>query len=81
MIRAAPDDAERYLTHAHVRPMDFTGKPMKGWLYVNTDAVRTEAEMATWVDRAVRFVLAAPATKKTAAKNTATKKTRGSGRP
>jgi TfoX/Sxy family transcriptional regulator of competence genes len=81
VIRAAPDDAERYLTHAHVRPMDFTGKPMKGWLYVNTDAVRTEAEMATWVDRAVRFVLAAPATKKTAAKNTATKKTRGSGRP
>jgi hypothetical protein len=44
---------------------------MKGWPKVNAEGVRTEAEMATWVDRAVRFVLAAPAAKKT----------RGSGRP
>jgi TfoX/Sxy family transcriptional regulator of competence genes len=64
VIRASPDDAERYLTEPHVRPMDFTGKPMKGWIYVNAEAVRSESALATWTDRAVTFVLAAPAPKK-----------------
>ncbi len=34
MLRLAPDDAERALSEEGVRPMDFTGKPMKGMVYV-----------------------------------------------
>jgi TfoX/Sxy family transcriptional regulator of competence genes len=63
VVRAAPADAARYLTEPHVRPMDFTGRPMKGWLYVHADAVRTDAAMKTWTDRAVAFAAAAPAKK------------------
>lgn len=68
VIRATPEDAARYLTEAHVRPMDFTGKPMKGWLYVNAQAVSTDAAMKRWVDRAVSFAMAAPAKKRPAKK-------------
>lgn len=84
VIRASPDDAERYLTEAHVRPMDFTGKPMKGWLYVDAEAVRDDASMQRWVDRSVTWVLGhaaakaatkkKPGPKKAAAKKAAAKK-------
>lgn len=66
VVRATPDDAARYLEEPHVRPMDFTGKPMKGWLYVNAQAVESDDAMRRWVERAVAFV--ASAKKKPAAK-------------
>lgn len=66
VVRATPDDAARYLDEPHVRPMDFTGKPMKGWLYVNAQAVETDDAMRRWVERAVSFV--ASVKKKPAAK-------------
>lgn len=67
VVRATPDDAARWTAEPHVRPMDFTGRPMKGWLYVDAPAVATEAAMRTWVERSVGFVLANPAKpKKTA---------------
>ena len=34
MVRMAPDDGEAALKRKHTRPMDFTGKPMKGFLFV-----------------------------------------------
>ena len=34
MVRLEAEDAERALSEKHTRPMDFTGRPMKGFLYV-----------------------------------------------
>lgn len=74
VVRASPDDAERYLTEPHVRPMDFTGKPMKGWLYVDAQAVRDDASMQRWVDRSVTWVLGLTAAKKPGPKKPGPKK-------
>ncbi|MEZ4391159.1 MAG: TfoX/Sxy family protein [Polyangiales bacterium] len=60
VVRATPGDAARYLEEPHVRPMDFTGKPMKGWLYVNAQAVDTDDALRRWVERAVAFVTSTP---------------------
>ncbi len=55
VVRTTPEEAEGLLKDPGVRPMDFTGKPMKGWLYVDAAAVDDDAAMARWIDRAVRF--------------------------
>ena len=48
----APDVARR----PHVRPMDFTGKPMKAWFYVATPGFATDADLDGFVQTALTFV-------------------------
>jgi hypothetical protein len=50
MVRLDYDDAERALAEEHVRPMDFTGKPLRGMVYVGTEGIAADAELASWVD-------------------------------
>ena len=38
MVRVGPDDYDQSLKRAHARPMDFTGKPMKGFVDVSPSA-------------------------------------------
>ena len=56
VLRATPEDAEKLLAHAHVRPMDFTGRPMKGWFYVAKGGTRTEASLRRYVAHGFAFV-------------------------
>lgn len=35
MVRLGPGAADRALDQLHVRPMDFTGRPMKGMVFVD----------------------------------------------
>ncbi len=41
--------AEPYLAQDHVRPMDITGRPMKGWIMVAPPACRGEARLRRWL--------------------------------
>jgi hypothetical protein len=45
----------------HVKSMDITGKPMKGWILVEPDGVRDAAIVQEWVQWAVKFVGKLPA--------------------
>jgi TfoX/Sxy family transcriptional regulator of competence genes len=56
MVRVGPGAYESALAEAHARPMDFTGKPLRGMIYVATTGLRTEAGLRGWVDRGLRFV-------------------------
>jgi hypothetical protein len=49
------------LERAHVRPMDITGKPMKGWIMVGPDGLKRKADLPPYVDAALRFVARLPA--------------------
>ena len=55
MLRLGPARAERALARPHVRPMDFTGRPMTGMVFVGADGLRYRA-LRTWVVQAVEFV-------------------------
>lgn len=55
MVRLAAEDAAALLTRPHVRPMDFTGRPMKGFLYVDPPGIKTARQLTGWLDRAVAF--------------------------
>src|SRR5688572_30036021 len=59
MVRVGPDAHARALARAHVRPMDFTGRPLTGYVYVAGPGYRGAA-LARWVDEAAGFVATLP---------------------
>jgi hypothetical protein len=61
MVRVGPGEYEALLDAPHVRPMDFTGRPMRGFLYVEPEGIDTPRALRTWIDRAVGFVETQPA--------------------
>ena len=61
MLRVGPDQYEKLLRKPHARPMDFTGRPLKGFLYVAPEGIRTEAALRHWVQHALDFVATLPA--------------------
>ena len=61
MVRVGAEAYEAALTRAHVRPMDFTGRPLTGYVYVGAAGLRTDASVAAWVRQALAFVDALPA--------------------
>lgn len=56
VVRVGPDDYEECLDKPHVRPMDFTGRPLKGYVYVAPPALKSRAALAAWVGRGLEFV-------------------------
>ena len=41
--------------------MDFTGKPMAGYVFVAADGVSEDEELSRWVELAAKFVSTLPA--------------------
>jgi TfoX/Sxy family transcriptional regulator of competence genes len=61
MARVGPDNYEQALARNSVREMDFTGRPMRGYVFVSPDALRTEADLKRWLDLCAGFVKTLPA--------------------
>jgi TfoX/Sxy family transcriptional regulator of competence genes len=61
MLRVGPDRHEAALSRPHARPMDFTGRPMKGMVYVEPAGFASAADLKTWIARAMEFTLSLPA--------------------
>lgn len=56
MLRVGPQAYDEVLRRPHVREMDFTGKPLRGLVYVEPAGFRTDADLAAWLERATAFV-------------------------
>jgi hypothetical protein len=56
-----PENYERALAARGVREMDFTGKPMRGYVYVGPEALKSAADLKRWVDLCAEFVAGLPA--------------------
>ncbi|MSP14169.1 MAG: TfoX family protein [Chloroflexi bacterium] len=61
VVRVGPDRFDDALTHPHTRIMDFTGRPMKGWIYVNPAGYESDKDLMYWVQQGVDFALSLPA--------------------
>jgi len=59
VLRLGADGAEQALEHPHVRPMDFTGRPMTGMVYVAPEGLSGDA-LNHWLDQAAAFVRTLP---------------------
>jgi TfoX/Sxy family transcriptional regulator of competence genes len=60
MLRLGPDQAEKALEEPQVRPMDFTGRPLRGYVFVDAAAVSTESELRRWLRLARDFIATLP---------------------
>ena len=60
MVRLGPEAAEQALGQPHVRPMDFTGRPMKGMVFVDPAGLHGDA-LRQWVDAAAGYARGLPA--------------------
>ena len=56
MARIGPDRYEGALSKPHVRPMDFTGRAMKGYVFIDRPGLRTEKALESWVTQCLDFV-------------------------
>lgn len=64
MLRIGPDAYEEALEKDGCTPMDFTGKVMKGYVFVDADALATNKQLAWWIGTALEFNKVAKAAKK-----------------
>jgi len=55
IIRTGPDNYEQALAKPHARPMDFTGRPMRGFVYVESDGCKTRKTLSAWVDSGIKY--------------------------
>lgn len=60
MVRVGPDRYEEALAQPHAREMDFTGRPMKGMVYVDAAGYERDEDLQAWVDRGLAFVTSLP---------------------
>ena len=60
MLRVGPEAYEEVLALEHARLMDFTGRPMKGFVYVAKEGFTTDEQLAGWLEPALRFVNSMP---------------------
>ncbi len=61
IVRLGPDEGDEALKEPHVKEFDITGRPMKGWVLVETEGVEGDDLLAGWIQRAVKFVGNLPA--------------------
>ncbi|UCG22731.1 MAG: TfoX/Sxy family protein [Chloroflexota bacterium] len=64
MARVGPDNYAASLAKEHVREMDFTGRSMKGYVFVAPEGLESDRELAYWVNLCAEFVLTLPPKKK-----------------
>ena len=58
MVKVGAEAHEAALSRPHTRPMDFTGKPMRGMVYVDPEGTADDADLRFWIDRAVNVAIA-----------------------
>lgn len=58
MVRVGPENYQEALGQRYTRPMDYTGRPIKGMVYVEEDAVA--ADLDDWVSRGAEFAGSLP---------------------
>jgi len=51
----------RALKRPHVRPMDFTGTTLKGYVFVGPGGITTDRQLRQWVEHCLRHARALPA--------------------
>jgi TfoX/Sxy family transcriptional regulator of competence genes len=69
MVRFDPERNDEILARDGAREMDFTNRPMKGYAFVDPQWIRSEAELAEWIEIALEFNPRAKSSKKEKTRN------------
>ena len=60
MVRVGKDAHEEALAQPGAKPMDFTGRAMKGFVFVGVDHLGEDDELEAWVGRGLKHALSLP---------------------
>ncbi|MGO4918210.1 TfoX/Sxy family protein [Maribacter spongiicola] len=55
MVRVGKLNYEELLDKLGSKPMDFTGKPIRGFLFIGPDGFDTEDDLDFWTEKALEF--------------------------
>jgi TfoX/Sxy family transcriptional regulator of competence genes len=55
MVRVGPAAWPDALLQPHVREMDFTGRSMKGMVYIEVKGIAEDADLARWVEHGMSY--------------------------
>ena len=60
MVRVGAEQYDDAVSLPHARPMDFTGRPMRGLVYVDGNGLETDKNLREWIDLSMKFVSTLP---------------------
>lgn len=55
MLRVGPELYEKALKRKHAREMDFTGRALKGMVYIDPAGCKTKRSLTQWIDLGLTF--------------------------
>ncbi len=60
VVRVGPDTYDDVLREPHARPMDFTGRPLPGFVFVDRAGFSSAESLQQWVERGLSFARTLP---------------------
>ncbi len=61
MVRVGKEAHDEAMARPHARIMDFSGRPMRGYVYVDPPGIASEAQLREWIELGLAFVDTLPA--------------------
>jgi hypothetical protein len=61
MVRVDPEQSDAIVAATTAETAEMRGRPMPGWLRVATEDLRTDGQLADWVERGTAFARSLPA--------------------
>jgi hypothetical protein len=74
MCRVGPEAHDEAMSRPGVRVMDFTGRPMQGYVYVGSPSIDCDSGLEAWVEQTYAFADSLPAKKPATPKARKTRK-------
>jgi TfoX/Sxy family transcriptional regulator of competence genes len=60
MVRVGRDGTEQALSLPHTRLVEMRGRPMPGWIFVESEGVRTAPQVGAWARRGLALARTLP---------------------
>ena len=61
IVRLDPEETDKALRERHTRIFDLSGRPMKGWILVQSKGLTTDKALAKWIQVGIEYALSLPA--------------------
>jgi len=60
MVRVGPEKYETLVADSNAREMDFTGKPLRGFVYVGSEGLVSDADLNRWIGHGTSYARSLP---------------------
>jgi hypothetical protein len=77
VVRVGAERHDAALARAHTRVMDFTGRPMRGWIFVSPEGIAEDSALEEWVAWGIETAKTSPEKKPAAHTAKTSKKSKG----